>query len=273
MNIDFHSHSTCSDGTLNPAQLCDRARAQGVTALSITDHDTVAAYLQGSLDASSGVELVPGIEFSTRWQGVGIHVVGLNIDPRNAAIESGVALHQAARLKRAEQIAERLERRGLTGCLEGARVQAGGSAIGRPDFARHLVAAGHVATMEAAFKQYLGDGRIGNVREHWATLGEVNRWIRDSGGIPVLAHPLKYRLTRSKLKRLLDDFLAAEGQGLEVVSGQQLPGQTQTLGRLCRESGLLASRGSDFHAPGAPWSELGRVPELPKDVIPVWEAF
>jgi predicted metal-dependent phosphoesterase TrpH len=272
MNIDFHSHSTCSDGALSPAELVERARAQGVTVLSITDHDTVAAYLQDCPDVA-GVELVPGIEFSTRWQGIGIHVVGLNIDPRHAAIESGVALHKAARLKRAEQIAARLEQRGLPGCLEGARAQAGGNAIGRPDFARHIVAAGHVETMDAAFRQYLGDGRIGNVREHWASLSEVNRWIRDAGGIPVLAHPLKYRLTRSKLKRLLGEFMAAGGRGLEVVSGQQLPARTQAMGSLCRETGLLASRGSDFHAPGAPWSELGRAPDLPKDVIPVWEAF
>lgn len=272
MNVDFHSHSTCSDGALGPAALLDRAREHGVTALSITDHDTVAAYGQEGIDAS-GVELVPGIELSTRWQRTGIHVVGLNIDPHSAVIREGVARHRHARTRRAERIAERLAQRGLGDCLEGARALAGAGAIGRPDFARHLVAAGHVPTVEAAFKRYLGDAVVGDVREHWADLAEVIRWIRDAGGIAVLAHPLKYRLTRSKLKRLLADFMAAGGLGLEVVSGQQLAQRTEDLARLCRELGLLASRGSDFHGPGAPWSELGRAPELPRDVTPVWEAF
>ena len=272
MNIDFHSHSTCSDGALTPAELVERAGAQGVTALSITDHDTVAAYGQEGMD-TFGVELIPGVEFSTRWQGKGVHVVGLNIDPQSRVIAEGVALHRAARAARAAKIAERLEKRGLSGCLEGARALAGDAAVGRPDFARFLVAAGHVPSVEAAFKQYLGDGKVGDVREHWADLAEVIRWIREAGGIAVLAHPLKYGLTRSKLKRLLEAFIAAGGEGLEVVSGQQVRRCTQDLGRLCRELGLLASRGSDFHAPGAPWAELGRVPELPADVTPVWDAF
>ncbi|MEM1412831.1 MAG: PHP domain-containing protein [Pseudomonadota bacterium] len=272
MNVDLHSHSTCSDGALSPAALLERARDQGVTALSITDHDTVAAYAPDDLDRR-GIELVPGVEFSTHWQGRGIHVVGLNIDPRSDTIGEGVALHHAARAQRGAVIAERLAKLGLRDCLEGARALAGNSAVGRPDFAKHLVAAGHVATEAAAYKQYLGDGKLGDVREYWAELAEVIRWIRAAGGIAVLAHPLKYRLTRSKLKRLLKDFVAAGGTGLEVVSGHQLAQRTEEMGRLCREAGLLASRGSDFHAPGAPWSELGRASPLPRDVTPVWEAF
>ncbi len=178
-----------------------------------------------------------------------------------------------ARLERAAQIADNLGRRGLHDCLAGATALAGEGAVGRPHFAQYLVDAGHVPSAEVAFKKYLGDGKAGDVRQHWAGLSEIIGWIRESGGIAVLAHPLKYRLTRSKLKRLLKDFIAAGGQGLEVVSGHQTEQQTRDMGRLCREMKLLASRGSDFHAPGAPWSELGRASALPDGVIPVWERF
>lgn len=272
MNYDLHTHSTCSDGALSPDALLERAVEQGVTAISITDHDTVGAY-QACLEPHPALMLIPGIEFSTRWNTTGIHLVGLNIDPQSSAIMDGVARQSQARQERASQIADNLARRGIHDSLDGALALAGGGFIGRPQFAQFLVAAGHVDSAEMAFKKYLGDGKAGDVREHWAGLGEVIGWIRDAGGIAVLAHPLKYRLTRSKLKRLLKDFVAAGGQGLEVVSGNQADQRTQDMGRLCRELQLLASRGSDFHAPGAPWSELGRASTLPHGVTPVWDAF
>lgn len=272
MNFDLHTHSTCSDGALNPSGLIARAVEQGVTTISITDHDTVTAYEQ--LPASmQKINVVAGIELSTRWFATGIHIVGLNIDINSTAINDGVARQSRARADRAEQIAEKLARKGFSDTLDGAMAFAGDGMIGRPHFAQHLVEAGHVASAEIAFKKYLGDGKAGDVRQHWAELAEVIEWIRDADGIAVLAHPLKYRLTRSKLKRLLRDFVAAGGRGLEVVSGNQAQQRTQDMGRLCRELKLLASRGSDFHAPGAPWSELGRAPELPHGVTPVWDAF
>lgn len=272
MNFDLHTHSTCSDGALSPSKLLARAREQGVTTISITDHDTVAAYDQLS-GMGQAISLVAGIELSTRWNATGIHVLGLNIDPGSASIRDGVSLQSHARLERAVQIGDKLARQGMKDCFDGAMALAGGGMIGRPHFAQHLVAAGHVDSAEMAFKKYLGDGKAGDVRQHWAELSEIVAWIRDAGGIAVLAHPLKYRLTRSKLKRLLKDFVSAGGQGLEVVSGNQAEQRTQDMGRICRELQLLASRGSDFHAPGAPWSELGRAPALPHGVTPVWDAF
>lgn len=272
MNFDLHTHSTCSDGALSPADLLARAVEQGVTTISITDHDTVAAYKRLP-DQAGAINIVAGIELSTRWYATGVHIVGLNIDPRGASIRGGVDRQSNARLERAAQIGDNLARQGMRDCFDGALALAEDGMIGRPHFAQHLLAAGHVDSVEMAFKKYLGDGKAGDVRQHWAELPEVISWIRDAGGIAVLAHPLKYRLTRSKLKRLLKDFIAAGGQGLEVVSGNQLEQRTRDMGGLCREFQLLASRGSDFHTPGAPWSELGRAPELPHGVTPVWDAF
>jgi predicted metal-dependent phosphoesterase TrpH len=277
MVFDLHSHSHCSDGALSPAALLARAAEQGVDALAITDHDTVAAFAQlpaaGSVAVTPGVTVIPGVEFSTTWNSVGIHVLGLNIDPASTAMVEGVAAQSAAREQRGAQIGEKLRKLGIENAFEGARSHAGGGQVGRPHFARHLVASGVVDDVEAAFKKYLGAGKPGDVREHWAPLAQVVEWIRGAGGVAVLAHPLKYKLTRTRLKRLLDSFTGSGGEGMEVVSGQQSAFQTRDMGQLCLEKSLLGSAGSDFHAPGSQWSELGRFHALPERVTPVWERF
>ncbi|KAA9131358.1 PHP domain-containing protein [Marinihelvus fidelis] len=271
-NIDLHSHTHCSDGALSPAALMARAVDNGVTTLAITDHDTVDAF-DGLPAAPGSLQLVRGIEFSTTWGSVGIHVLGLDIDPGSPAILEGVSHQAAARERRAERIGANLAKLGVEGALEGAAHHAAGSNIGRPHFARHLVDAGITDSMETAFKKYLGDGKAGDVRESWASMSQVVDWIRAAGGIAVLAHPLAYKLTRTRLKRLLNDFIEAGGEGMEVVSGQQNEQQTRSLGQLCRDMGLLGSRGSDFHAPGQGWKELGAVAPMPERVSPVWERF
>lgn len=270
--FDLHTHSNCSDGELSPQALIGRAREKGVTALAITDHDTVKAWQDG-LQALGGPELIPGVEFSTTWNSLGIHIVGLNVDPWHDALQTGVQFQQMARAQRAKAIAEQLEQLGHSGSLTAATGYAGDAAVGRPHFARFLVETGAVSTIEQAFKRYLGAGKPGDVREHWADLETVVGWICAAGGVAVLAHPLKYRLTRTRLKRLLNAFIAAGGQALEVVSGQQTQFQTQDLAKLAQAHNLAASCGSDFHRPGPTWSELGRFHPLPQTAQPVWDLF
>lgn len=272
MIFDLHSHTRFSDGALSPADLVRRAVASGVDTLSITDHDTVDAY-RHLPEVPGGIELVCGIEFSTQWQNTGIHVLGLNIDPESDAIEAGVRVQVDARRQRARRIGENLEKRGIADAFAGAAKLADGSYIGRPHFARYVVNTGKAKDMNAAFKKYLGDGKAGDVRQHWAELAQIIEWIRDANGIAVLAHPLKYRMTRSRLKRLLADFTRLGGEGMEVVSGQQAPQHTAGMAQLCAELGLLASCGSDFHAPGTRWAELGSFTPLPPRVTPVWDRF
>jgi predicted metal-dependent phosphoesterase TrpH len=272
MIFDLHAHTTFSDGALTPPELLQRAIESPVDVLAITDHDTVDAFNNlGS--AVKGLSLVPGIEFSTRWESTGIHVLGLNIDLDSDAIKAGADYQTGARLDRARRISANLEKIGVDDAFAGAMALSAGSYIGRPHFAQHLVGIGKVKSIEVAFKKYLGDGKAGDVRQHWAELPQIIQWIRDANGIPVLAHPLKYKLTRSKLKRLLDDFLSEGGRGMEVVSGQQTPQQTSEMARLCEQKNLLASCGSDFHAPGNQWGELGVFTSLPDYVTPVWEQF
>lgn len=272
MLFDLHSHTTCSDGALKPDQLVARAVEGGVDVLAITDHDTLDAYRE-ALPAQAAIRLVPGIEFSTQWEHIGVHVLGLNIDPASAAIRDGVRYQTDARRQRAVRIGEILEKMGVPDAFAGAEALAQGGYIGRPHFARYLLDIGRARSLEDAFRRFMGDGKPGDVRQHWADLPQVVQWIRDAGGIAVLAHPLKYKLTRTRLKRLLADFTLAGGQGMEVVSGQQQPQLTAAMGQLCEQMKLLASCGSDFHQPGTLWAELGRFPALPRNVVPVWEGF
>lgn len=272
MIFDLHSHTTLSDGVLTPRELISRAVEKDVDVLAITDHDTIDAY-QGLSLVHENITLVPGIELSTQWGTTGIHVLGLNIDLGSDAIITAAKTQSDARLHRARRISERLEKKGIPNAFDGANQLSTGSYIGRPHFAQHLINIGKSDSMNAAFKKYLGDGKAGDVKQHWAELPQIIQWIRDAGGIAVLAHPLKYKLTRTRLKRLLDDFVEAGGQGMEVVSGQQLPYQTQDMALLCEQKSLLASCGSDFHMPGKRWAELGRITPLPGNVVPVWDQF
>lgn len=272
MIFDLHAHTIFSDGELTPRELILRAIENGVEALAITDHDTIGAYRELGLETDE-LRLIPGIEFSTHWESTGIHVLGLNIDLCSDAIKAGTEFQTGARQDRARRISANLEKMGVDDAFAGALALSAGSYIGRPHFAQYLVSIGKVKSIEAAFKKYLGDGKAGDVRQHWAELPQIIQWIRDANGIPVLAHPLKYKLTRSKLKRLLDAFLREGGRGMEVVSGQQTPQQTAEMARLCEQKNLLASCGSDFHAPGKHWGEPGVFLPLPDYVRPVWDQF
>lgn len=270
MIIDLHCHTSMSDGMLEPRALIDYALKKGISTLSITDHDTVAAY--DGLDCDQ-IHIVPGIEFSGQWRTMGVHIVGLNIDLNSTDLHAAVRNQNQARRQRAGSIAGHLEKRGIPDTLEGAARIAGNDNIGRPHFARYLVETGTCSNVGDAFNKYLGSGKSGNIDRFWPELAQIVDWIRAANGIAVLAHPLTYKLTRTKLSALLDDFIAAGGRAMEVVSGRQQPRQTRDLAKLCRQKNLLASCGSDFHQPQQGWADLGQFPPLPEDCTPVWDYF
>lgn len=259
MIIDFHTHSHASDGALAPAALLAAALAAGVEQFAITDHDTVAGYRELVEGAAlpEGFQLVPGTELSCVWSNVTIHVVGLGIDVDHPVLVQGLARLDRARDERAQIIAQRLEKYGMSGALAGARAEAGVSQIGRPHFAAWMLGRGHVKDANEAFDKYLGAGKPGDVKTCWPELAEVAGWITAAGGAAVLAHPLKYRMTRMKLRRCIKDFVTAGGTGLEIWSGRQSPEHTRDLCQLALEYGLAASAGSDFHAYGDYAPSLG----------------
>lgn len=270
MIADLHSHTTASDGLLTPIELLERARLQGVDMLAITDHDTLAGYFIAAEYAATAPELIAGIELSCVWAKCSIHIVGLNVDPANETLLKGIARQAQAREERARMIAQRLEKRGFEGAYEGAKLLAGNGQLGRPHFAQFLLDSGYVGSIKEAFKKYLGAGKMGDVKAFWPDMEEVIGWIVSSGGAPVLAHPLHYKMSGTRLRSLVADFKSQGGQALEVLSGRQSPDRTRLVQGLCDQFELHSSCGSDFHRPGQAWCELGAGLTLPRQSQPVW---
>lgn len=274
MRVDFHCHTTASDGELSPAELLALLAADGVGLAAITDHDTCGGWASLPRDAASalGLRLVPGIEFSSCYQNRECHVVGLGFDAAHPAIRSAVDAQRERRYERARQLAGRLEWLGVPGALEGALAHAGGAAPGRLHFARFLVDSGRVRDAEEAFDRYLGEGRPAACPVVWPGFEAVNGWIRAAGGVAVLAHPLAYAFarTRTKLRSLIGAFRESGGGAVEVAMAGASPDRMAQVAKLVKEAGLRASAGSDFHAPAQPWRRPCRVPPLPAGLDPVW---
>lgn len=271
-NFDLHCHSTASDGLLGPKELVRRAAEHGVTVLALTDHDELRGLEEARETAHEhGIRFVDGVEISVSWNRTTVHVVGLGIDPASKPLAQGLATVRESRMVRAERIAKELALAGIAGSLEGAYSYAENPRlIGRTHFARFLVARGHVRDVKTAFQRYLVRGKPGYVPHQWATLGEAVHWIVAAGGRAVVAHPGRYKLSRPEMRRLLEEFKAAGGQGVEVITGSHTRAHYAEFAALARELGLLASRGSDFHGPQESGMELGRLPPLPPDLTPVW---
>jgi predicted metal-dependent phosphoesterase TrpH len=257
---------------LSPAKVVQRAAANGVSVLALTDHDELAG-LAGAAEAAraAGIRLVPGVEISITWRELSIHIVGLGVDPENETLATNLDVVRSSRGRRAERIAAEFDKLGIAGSLEGAYAHAENpKVIGRTHFARFLVQRGLASDVASVFKRYLARGKPGYVPHQWAELADAVAWIRASGGRAVVAHPGRYKLPRAELRRFLGEFKAAGGEGIEVVTGSHSPEQYGEFARLAREFEFLASRGSDFHGPEESLADLGRLPPLPADLKPVW---
>jgi len=273
VHYDLHSHSLASDGSLSPAELVAAAHAGGVDVLALTDHDTTDGLAEAAHCARQfGLQLVPGVEISVSWQSQTIHVLGLGINPACEALQTGLSGLREFRNWRAEEIGRRLARAGIPGCYEGARKLARGSIVGRTHFAHHLVAGGHARSARHVFKRFLVNNKPGYVSGNWASLEDTLSWIDHAGGLAVVAHPARYRMTASKLRRFLNEFRECGGIGMEVISGSHTRDNITAMAALCRNQDMLASCGSDYHGPENPWIKLGQLPPLPASCVPVWES-
>lgn len=271
-NYDLHCHSTASDGALSPTELVRRAHEHGVTSLALTDHDTVSGLNEARTAATAaGIKLIPGIELSTSWQNKCFHIVGLNIDPEYPPLREATRNLQIMRVERAEKIADKLEKKRIPGALEAVKKAAGEGMITRTHFADFLLSQFHVSTQQEAFDRYLGAGKAAYVATTWSDMEQAINWIIQSGGVAVLAHPLRYKLTASWMKRLLAAFKNAGGQGIEVVTGRYNSDDINLAAGYAKRFELAGSVGSDFHNPANQWVELGRLAPLPESIKPVWE--
>jgi len=275
LNADLHCHSTVSDGWLDPADVVRRAQANGVEVLALTDHDELGGLERAAKTAAElGVRFVPGVEISVSFAGETVHIVGLGIDPDESGIVSGLKQVRAGRDARARRIADALAAVGIQGALEGAhRFARNPALVSRAHFARHLVASGVMPDVRTVFDHYLVRGKPGFVEHEWATLEEAVGWIIGAGGVAVIAHPARYRLSAADMNRLLDRFVAAGGEAIEVVSGAHSEDEMRRFATIARQRSLLASRASDFHGEKESPVDLGRCNPLPPDLTPVWSRF
>ena len=274
LNIDLHTHSNCSDGSLSPAALVERAACAGVEVLALTDHDTIAGLDEARRSAvQHGLRLVPGVEISASWRSQAIHVLGLWIDPDSSELRGMLHAQGELRRVRMREICARLEKLRLPGAELLAAVQAHPGLPTRAHLAAAMVAGGHVATADAAFRKYLSKGKAAHIAARWPTLETVVGWVRAAGGVASLAHPTRYALSAGARRRLLADFAAAGGTALEVVSGANGAQDVDACAALAVNQGLSGSVGSDFHSPQAAWNPLGRSLKLPDCVTPVWRSF
>ena len=277
IKYDLHSHTKYSDGSLSAQALIELAIEWGITHLAITDHDTVQAHLQltenNNSYATEKINIIKGIELSSQWNNMGVHIVGLNIDIYSTAITAAVKHQTQLRIERVKTIAKKLLQRGFPDITQGAMILAGDGQVGRPHIAQHMVDEGLVSSVGQAFNKYLGAGKVGDISSVWPDLECVVEWINAAGGVAVLAHPSRYKMTRTKRRRLMADFSDAGGQAIEVCAGNQVSGVAEEMAAVCDEFGFHASVGSDFHNPDYKWVKLGQYPSLPKACRPVWELF
>jgi predicted metal-dependent phosphoesterase TrpH len=271
-NFDLHNHSTFSDGMLTPTQLLELGAQAGVTAMALTDHDTVDGLEEAAVAARQlGIRLIEGVEISVSWGETTVHVLGLNLDSGSAGLREGLQSVRAGRLGRAKRMASALESLGMPGALDGALALAGSEAqVSRTHFARYLSERGMVKNTQAAFDKYLGKGKPAFVPHRWASLADAVGWILGAGGTAAIAHPGRYSLKPMFRAELLEEFRRLGGEAIEVVTGSHRPEEFATWRRVAEEYGFLASRGADYHGPGESPYEPGRLPQLPASLTPVW---
>ena len=272
LNADLHCHSTVSDGTLEPVELARRAHAKGVQLWALTDHDELGGLAQAAAAAAElGLPFVAGVEISVSWANETLHIVGLRIDPDNATLRAGLEQTRSGRTVRAHRMAEQLAAAGIPDAFQGALNYVGNpDLIGRTHFARYIVEINRCDDVKEVFTKYLVAGKPGYVPMQWASLEEAVGWIHAAGGVAVIAHPGRYKLGEAELRELFAQFKAMGGEAIEVVTGSHSNDQFRRFASYAKESGFLASRGSDFHGPQESRFDLGTLPPLPDSVVPVW---
>lgn len=262
MRIDLHTHSNASDGTDTPAQLVANAAAAGLDVVAITDHDTVGGWDEAIAARPDGLTLVPGAEFSCRYQPEGgrrisLHLLGYLFDPDDEGLRVERARLRASRLERGRTIVERMAAAGLPISWEQVSELAGGGTVGRPHLGRALVESGHVATVDEAFAGPLSSRAPYYEPKADTDVFDAIALLRAAGGLPVFAHPIATRRGPTVSDEAIAQLAAAGLVGLEVEHPDHDPDDRARAAGLARELGLVATGSSDYHGTNKNRNELG----------------
>ncbi len=256
--IDLHVHSTCSDGTLSPQELVSYAAEKGLAAFALTDHDTLSGIPAASQAVKkTSLELICGIEFSTVYENQDVHIVGLDVDPDNARLQETIRLQQQERDERNQTIIQKMAADGIPISWEQMRKEFGDICWTRAHFAKFLALHGYVKNMWDAFQTHLGTNCPYYVPRKRLSPMQMTALIRETGGIPVLAHPFQYKLDEEGLYRLAGTLKEHGLIGIEAFYSTHTKEQEEKICTLAHKLSLCLSGGSDFHGANKPGIDLG----------------
>lgn len=287
--IDLHSHTTASDGTLSPDELVLLAHKAGIHTLAITDHDTMTGFLLAKNTSHKlGVRLIAGVEISCHHVLLGgygknpytqkaIHVVGLDIQDV-PLMQFALLDIQQSRASRGRAMSDRLASLFHLSADEfwaDILTKTGGNAksVGRVHLAQVLVQKSLVKTVQEAFDKYLAEGKPAYVAMQTLSMAQAVALIQDCGGKAVLAHPTRYKLSATRVRKLIADFAQMGGDGCELPAVSEPVSTRQMIDKAMMTCGLAVSVGSDFHGATTPWRRLGQVPQLTNNQTPIWSLF
>ena len=256
--IDLHTHTTASDGTLNPADLVREAASIGLWAVAITDHDTVGGLSQAlQAGRETGVEVIPGCELSIDFPTGQMHILGLFLPDPPTGLKATLQDLQDRRNNRNDRILARLREAGVDVDLQEIQELAGEASIGRPHIARVLLQKGVVESIDQAFREYIGPGGAAYIPKDKLEPEKAIRILKQEGATVILAHPYSLELDTPELRELLGRLKEQGLDGMEALYTDHTPEQTRTYLQLCQEYDLLVSGGSDFHGSVKEGVELG----------------
>lgn len=261
--IDLHAHTTASDGSLSPTELVTKASGIGLTALAVTDHDTVAGLAEAREAAQKvGLELIPGVELSVEDDKGRFHLLGYGLDTSNPELSETLVALRVARAERNTQMAEKMAELGLPVTMDDVRAEAGedSEVIARPHFAQALIKKGIVKSVQEAFDRYLATGKPLYLPKQGLTAHEAIALLHRAGGVAVMAHPGLVPQSASALAARVETLTNDDGMdGLEAYYSQHSPADTERFLALAGRLGLLVTGGSDFHGTPKPHVPLGIV--------------
>jgi predicted metal-dependent phosphoesterase TrpH len=273
--VDLHSHSNASDGDLSPALLIREAQNQGLSAIALTDHDTINGLEDAKNEAQrAGIRFIPGIEININWKatqngensgqkvsGLGpggeFHLLGLGIKAPSPAFIDAIEELSRRREQRNREILDKMHELSIEATWEELLALSGGHSVGRPHFASLLINRKIVKTREQAFSRYLGAGKILFVPKEGLDFDIAAAIIRESGGIPILAHPMSLFVAWGRLPELIQELKNRGLAGMEAWHPTAKPRSCRRLEELGRSLGLYITEGSDFHGSARPDRKLG----------------
>lgn len=254
--IDLHTHSTFSDGTFTPLQLVKYAEEKGLKAFALTDHDTTEGVKEAK-SIETNVEVISGVEISTRYDKKEIHIVGLYVNENDADLNKQLKYYREKRVTRNFEILEKLNSLGVNITIDDVKESCTGDVISRAHIAKALVSKGFVGSYTEAFDRYLGDNKCAYVPRETLNYEESMELITKAGGVPVLAHPLLYKMSDTNLENMMVKLRQKGLKVVEVYYSTHSNSDTQHIMAMANRVGLIYSGGSDFHGATKPKIDMG----------------